>query len=263
MNYCDGCDKRENYCYEKYKNESNFYFWEFGIVDFITKDPKKFDQIMIESNIKESCYLAYAEYLIPKMSNNPYLSSSKHVRDGHFQALVYYLSKRYGDPKGEVFKKQILDEIHSEHKCNCDFDDNKVYINTKNTEKTIESKARVGQENLRKECLKLYNSKCVLCNINNPSYLVTSHIKPWSECNDYEKLDKYNTLLLCEIHDKGFELGDISFNTSGELVISNYLLNNIDDYNLKIKDVGSIINTLNKESYKYLKWHLKNKFIKE
>ena len=50
--------------------------------------------------------------------------------------------------------------------------------------------------------------------------LVASHIKPWRDSNNQERLDKFNGLLLLANLDKAFDLGFISFADTGLVMIS-------------------------------------------
>ena len=52
---------------------------------------------------------------------------------------------------------------------------------------------------------------------------MASHIKPWRESDNEERLDRFNGLLLIPNIDKAFDLGFISFNDSGKVLISSYL----------------------------------------
>lgn len=53
--------------------------------------------------------------------------------------------------------------------------------------------------------------------------LVASHIKPWRDSNNQERLDKFNGLLLLANLDKAFDLGFILFTDTGLVMISSQL----------------------------------------
>lgn len=89
-------------------------------------------------------------------------------------------------------------------------------------EKEIIIKARVNQSTFRQQLLDRYK-KCCLCSVNNPSLLIASHIKPWSESKAHEKLDVENGFLLCPNHDKLFDSALISFDSNGKIIISDKL----------------------------------------
>ena len=65
---------------------------------------------------------------------------------------------------------------------------------------------RVGQNVLRKGLLAI-QEKCSLTGITDQALLRVSHIKRWSECEDHEKLDPDNCLLLSALWDAAFDQG--------------------------------------------------------
>ncbi len=68
---------------------------------------------------------------------------------------------------------------------------------------------------------------CSITGTRNLAYLIASHIKPWSRCNSVERIDPENGLLLTPNLDKLFDLGHITFDESGTLIMSEAL--NLDD----------------------------------
>lgn len=68
--------------------------------------------------------------------------------------------------------------------------------------------ARLGQAEFSKEIKKLYKNKCCFpsCDVNDPRFLVASHIARWSD-NEHLRGNLGNGLCLCVFHDKAFELG--------------------------------------------------------
>jgi predicted restriction endonuclease len=53
--------------------------------------------------------------------------------------------------------------------------------------------------------------------------LRASHIKPWRDSNNFERLDVFNGLLLTPNYDAAFDKGLITFNESGEIIFSKSL----------------------------------------
>lgn len=102
---------------------------------------------------------------------------------------------------------------------------NQNLISLEGQERETIIKSRVNQGIFRDIMLNKYKH-CCLCGITNQNLLIASHIKPWSKSDKNEKLNEYNGLLLCSIHDKLFDLGYISFNDDGTILISNELNNN-------------------------------------
>ncbi|WP_298971766.1 HNH endonuclease signature motif containing protein [uncultured Roseobacter sp.] len=87
------------------------------------------------------------------------------------------------------------------------------------TEKYQLVRSRVGQGQYRKN-LENHEKGCRITGIADGRFLRASHIKPWSKSNDFEKLDGNNGLLLAPHVDHLFDRGFLSFEDSGELILS-------------------------------------------
>lgn len=83
-------------------------------------------------------------------------------------------------------------------------------------------KSRVNQSAFRNYLLGRYDH-CCLCNVSEPSLLVASHIKPWSQSNARERLDVDNGFLFCPNHDQIFDQGWITFDDSGKICLAKEL----------------------------------------
>ena len=82
--------------------------------------------------------------------------------------------------------------------------------------------------------------------------MISSHIVPWSESNDEERLDVENGILLSPNIDSLFDKHLISFEDNGEIIISPL----IDDINLKSLGLTKTIHiTISEGMKKYLKRH--------
>ena len=79
--------------------------------------------------------------------------------------------------------------------------------------------ARRGQ-GLFKQNVSRFESSCRITRVNNPTHLIASHIKPWRESTNEERLIGGNGLLLTPSIDHLFDRGFITFADDGELVIS-------------------------------------------
>lgn len=73
--------------------------------------------------------------------------------------------------------------------------------------------ARVGQGRFRADVTRLWGraETCALTGITLPELLIASHIKPWRESDDDERLDPANGLLLATHADKLFDRHLLSF----------------------------------------------------
>ena len=129
----------------------------------------------------------------------------------------------------------------------------------KRTEIETLIKARQGQGRFRQKLLELYPN-CPLTGLDVQSLLIASHIKPWSKCNNEERLDPFNGLMLAPNIDALFDSGLITFDTNGTIKISPKIdlenqkrLGISPDLKLKIKP----------ESKKYFEYHRNHVFQKE
>lgn len=83
-------------------------------------------------------------------------------------------------------------------------------------------KARRGQ-GIFKANVRLNEQSCRLTGTIDPRHLRASHIKPWKDCTDEEKLHGCNGLLLAPHVDHLFDGGWISFESDGTLLLSKKL----------------------------------------
>jgi len=121
-----------------------------------------------------------------------------------------------------------------------------------NLEKVQITKARRGQGIFRTN-VRLIERSCRLTGVQNIKHLRASHIKPWKDSTDSEKIDGNNGLLLSPHVDHLFDQGFISFNNGGDLILSKELSKTVlDQWALgSIKNVGSF----NAKQSKFLEFH--------
>ena len=89
----------------------------------------------------------------------------------------------------------------------------------KETTKKALVNSRRGQGVFRRRVSK-HEYACRITKVDNPSHLVASHIKPWRESDNDERLAAGNGLLLTPSIDHLFDRGFISCEDSGDLIIS-------------------------------------------
>ena len=125
------------------------------------------------------------------------------------------------------------------------------------TEKAALVNTRIGQGKFRADLIEYWQG-CALTRYKNLDFLIASHIKPWAESDDDERLDPNNGFLLLANIDKAFDLGYITFTDKGRIVISPCL----DDHEaLGIsKNMGI---SLQKKHQDYLAYHREITFKKE
>ena len=111
-----------------------------------------------------------------------------------------------GDPRDDEDDELIQFEIHSKQ---LEGDLEKIQL----------VKSRRGQ-GLFKANVRLYESECRVTHVSSMKHLRASHIKPWKNSDDREKLDGANGLLLAPHVDHLFDRGFISFSGQGRLLVS-------------------------------------------
>lgn len=117
------------------------------------------------------------------------------------------------------------------------------------TEKTILVNTRMGQGQFRSKLIQMWGG-CAVTGYRNTQMLLASHIKPWRDSNNEERLDKFNGLLLLANLDKSFDIGFISFNDDGKVMISSHLE---DPSVLGLKEDMSF--NVSREHKSYLSYH--------
>ena len=126
------------------------------------------------------------------------------------------------------------------------------------TEKHRLVTARVGQGLFRKLLIELWQS-CSVTQCDEISILRASHIKPWRDSNNKERLNVYNGLLLTPNLDVLFDKGLISFEDNGKIIISE----KISSENMTKLGVDSDMKiSVDKKHICFIKWHRKNILIK-
>ena len=145
-------------------------------------------------------------------------------RDIHHSPFIYYgeiflkkYSLRITEPSQFIFKIgqkslsfNLLDEIESHQN---------EYKLLDQTEKDSIVKSRIGQGLFRDGVVKLWGY-CAVTGLNNLSLLRASHIKPWRDSSNQERLDPMNGLLLQPTLDHLFDLGLITFSVNGAIMFS-------------------------------------------
>jgi putative restriction endonuclease len=91
------------------------------------------------------------------------------------------------------------------------------------TEKEALIRSRRGQGVFRSNVLKV-ESECRFTGLNLPNLLVASHIRPWRSCRSAdERLDGCNGLLLAPHVDRLFDLGFITIEDDGTVLVSRHI----------------------------------------
>jgi putative restriction endonuclease len=136
-----------------------------------------------------------------------YIERNKHNKNIYDCALKAFIDYR---------RRESSEEL--EHDINAILKDRSI----KAVDRTGFISARVGQGKYRSKLI-TYWGKCALTGYSDVRLLVASHIKPWRDSNNTERLDPYNGLLLLPNFDKAFALGYITFTDKGVLKASEFI----------------------------------------
>ncbi|MYC50445.1 MAG: hypothetical protein F4X50_09295 [Synechococcus sp. SB0662_bin_14] len=127
---------------------------------------------------------------------------------------------------------------------------------SKRTEVERLGKQRIGQ-NILRDLLLQSEECCPFTGIKCKELLHASHIKPWKDCNDDERLDPDNCILLSSLWDAAFDKGLVTFDSEGKPKISVYLCKEAKDIMM-----GNENNPINDRSIpitdkreRFLEWH--------
>ena len=123
---------------------------------------------------------------------------------------------RIAEPQIDPNKKQAVGLIEWE-----EYLQQKLQADTKleETEKAALVLARRGQGKF-KQNVSLLERRCRITRVDRPEHLRASHIKPWRDSNNQERLNGENGFLLTPSIDHLFDRGFISFEDTGAVLIS-------------------------------------------
>ena len=88
------------------------------------------------------------------------------------------------------------------------------------TERISQVKSRVGQGAYRKSIIHRWRYQCGVTGFDDPRILIASHIVPWKDANNDERLDVDNGILLSPTFDALFDKHFISFENNGKIILS-------------------------------------------
>lgn len=188
--------------------------------------------------------LADIKYVIKKeLKDNTLFTKNCTVKQGAYIAPIGKSLAAYI----EVFLEKQLFNINSSAEADV----------LRETENQSLVRARLGQNIFKKNLYQIENS-CRVTKTSDITFLIASHIKPWRDSSDKERLDGYNGLLLAPHIDKLFDNGYISFEDDGQLIVSPHLSEQIlFEWNIKRElNVGKF----KSQQKLYLDYHRKNIF---
>lgn len=97
------------------------------------------------------------------------------------------------------------------------------------TERNAIQAVRTKQKAYRDAVVDFWHGRCAVSGVDEPGWLIASHIKPWRESSDRERVDPRNSLLLSPDYDKLFDKGVISFNPdNGKILLPEHMTRSVE-----------------------------------
>jgi len=126
------------------------------------------------------------------------------------------------------------------------------YITLDKTEQEQVIVSRLGQGNFRRNVIKLWGS-CSVTGLQSVTLLRASHIKPWKDSNNQERLNPFNGILLIPDYDFLFDRGYVAFKNNGSVIISQRL----SPFACKVFDINNDLQlrSVFPENKEYLDFH--------
>lgn len=186
-------------------------------------------------------------------------SPIRNTGDGNQAFYLCEISRDFGIELLDLIQKENQTVLKTLEDLSSDLKDEKeeTQIKTSNinpTEKAQLIKARRGQGTFRNRLI-TFEKGCRITGITDLVFLTASHIKPWRDSSNYEKLDGNNGLFLSPHLDRLFDKGWISFSDNGDIIIANSIAESvIVSWNISLKNVG----LFNKKQREYLHYHRNN-----
>lgn len=171
----------------------------------------------------------------------------------HSPELLTYLSNELGQSiPGPSYSDTPETTVFEEVK---EFE--RTYKELPETERKSIILSRIGQGVFRSGLIG-YWKRCAVTGCDLRELLKASHIRPWRDSDNAERLDIYNGLLLVPNLDNAFDRGYISFDNEGKIIISDKLSDN-DRSKLGIHSRMKL-RKIEKNHLKYLDYHRREVF---
>ena len=154
--------------------------------------PDKYSPLQLNGDGNQVCYLARVSNELGDLV----LSLAGHVTPA--------IPGRVDEISSQVLEDEIEQEILSSA--------------SQSTVKDQLIRARQGQGLFRQRVMAI-ESNCRVTGISDERFLIASHIKPWRESSNEERLDGNNGLMLSPHIDRLFDKGWVSFSDGGELLV--------------------------------------------
>lgn len=136
-------------------------------------------------------------------------------RDGNDRTAIKFFFKRVGKQLNYSIEPSVLINAAEDEIPSIDVPDK--------TERKGLVTSRVGQGAYRKSILFRWEFKCAVTKYSKKEILIASHIVPWKDSSNEQRLDVDNGILLSPTYDALFDQHLISFENNGKIILSDNL----------------------------------------
>lgn len=164
---------------------------------------------------------------------------------------------RSADPSRFTFRVLAL-SVRADDDPFMDVDEHSEELrNLGDTERRALIQSRVGQGRFRQDVLQLWGC-CAVTGVSDDRVLKASHIKPWRDANNQERLDPHNGLALIPNLDALFDSGFVTFDSSGRIHVSKSIA--LDVMAALGIDTGMRLRRMSERLERYLRHHRQHVF---
>ncbi len=146
--------------------------------------------------------------------------------DDQFLVRFGHITKEGGNTYAEIVERVPVDEVARQKAAEITLTEDLRAINRQKIDTTRKEalvNARVGQGLFRSQVLTMWGNCCAVTGSRMKDAIRASHIKPWRDSSNEERLDPNNGLPLIASLDALFDAGLISFGARGEMLVSSQL----------------------------------------
>ncbi len=178
---------------------SSLLFWEGQKVKRVAENAfaSGLDCHVFIHRIRRSVYIYYGRAVVLRQQINQIDTPSR---------FVLYLPEYESLNQNQQIQHEVIAEMNASY-----------FVGS--TERQNIQTIRTRQSTYRQDVIALWHGQCAVTGVDETKWLIASHIKPWRESTDFERVDPKNSLLLSPNYDKLFDRGVISFNASNGKIL--------------------------------------------
>lgn len=156
---------------------------------------------------------------------DPDTTDARQIASFDSQFLIRFgrITKEGGNTYAEIVERVPVDEVAQQKTAESTLTEDLRAINRQKIDTTTKEalvNARVGQGLFRSRVLTMWENCCAVTGSKTKDAIRASHIKPWRNSSNEERLDPNNGLPLIGSLDALFDAGLISFDVGGTMLVS-------------------------------------------